>query len=121
MKYSTEFKRMQQLAGIQLNEIKVNNPLQKGPLSVEWNQLGKGYVYNGEEYETPQGFIFTYNSDDNTLESEIQYGDWGDDRDEAEAVIDPLLNELENDLDNNDVEYKILATSSAYLVTISFD
>jgi len=29
MKYSNEFKRMQQLAGIQLNEIKVNNPLDR--------------------------------------------------------------------------------------------
>ena len=96
--------------------------------SSNWSQLGDGFEFNGEEYETPQGFIFTYNSKNDTLESEIQYSDWGSNRDEAEAAIDPLLDELENVLKSNtaaqntfnDVEYKILATSYAYIVTISF-
>ena len=41
MKFSTEFKRMQQLAGIQLNEIKVNNPLDR----ILGNLTNYSYIY----------------------------------------------------------------------------
>jgi hypothetical protein len=121
-----EFLHMQKLAGIiteseyaaKLNENESNESL----FSNIWSQLGEGYEYNDGMYETPQGFVFSYDSEENALKAEIQYEDYGDDRDEGESVIDPLLDELRDDLDNKGIEseIKILATSYAYFVTIYF-
>jgi hypothetical protein len=111
-----EFKRMMKLAG--LTEIKVNKPKQFSYFSREWSQLGDGYEYSNGMYETPQGFIFSYNESDNTLNSEVRYEDYGDDRDEGEEYVDPLISALENDLDDKGLKYEILTTSYAYIITI---
>ena len=53
MKYSNEFKRMQQLAGIQLNEIKINNPITSLIPPSPWKDETETYYdEDDEEYTT---------------------------------------------------------------------
>jgi len=87
-----------------------------------WESLGEGYYKEDDVYYTPHGFQFDYNPETKTFSSEIQYSDYGDDREEGEAKIDPMLNELEDTLEEQsekkEFKWEIKTTSDAYSVFI---
>lgn len=112
---SEEFRRMQKLAGIQLNENEMES------FSPEkWTSLGPDFTFDEDDnlYIYKNSFIFSFNKEKNTLESEIQYLDFGDSRDEGEEIVDSLVDQLEQILNKNNFQYEILTTSSAYMFTI---
>ena len=63
-----------------------------------------------------QGFVFDNKGD--KLSTALVYTDYGSDREEGERALDPLVDELEKQLENAGAEYKITTTGRAYLVDI---
>ena len=63
-----------------------------------------------------QGFVFDNKGD--KLSAALVYDKYGSDREEGEKVLDPLVDELEKQLENAEAEYKITTTGRAYLVDI---
>jgi len=66
-----------------------------------------------------QGFVF--DNKGNKLSAALVYTDYGSDREEGERALDPLVDELEKQLENAGAEYKITTTGRAYLVDIMIE
>jgi hypothetical protein len=66
-----------------------------------------------------QGFVFDNKGD--KLSAALVYTDYGSDREEGEKALDPLVDELEKQLENAGAEYKITTTGRAYLVDIMIE
>jgi hypothetical protein len=93
------------------------------PESETWllvNELIANYGFDGSFedgiYTSPQGFKFKDMGD--KIVAELQYGDYGSSREESEAALDPLVGELEDELNRIEFPYKITTTSRAYFIAI---
>lgn len=94
------------------------------PESATWllvNELIAHYGFDGSFedgiYTSPQGFKFKDMGD--KIVAELQYGDYGSSREEGEAALDPLVGELEDELNRIGFPYKITTTSRAYFIAIN--
>jgi hypothetical protein len=129
--------RMQMLAGI-ITESQYKQKIKEeetpesdqydeyGAEAIEWVELGDNFKYNPKDHTfTWKSFVFL--NDDNTAinggsyTSEVQYTDYGNDRDEGEKVIDKMIDQLEKELEKGsqgDFGLNILAFSTHYELTI---
>jgi hypothetical protein len=128
-KMTQEQLRMQMLAGIITEgqyKAKLNEEDSMGGAPERWKNLNQNpssdfvrfyynekdntFVFKPDDYNLD--LVFSY--DGNTLSADFPYLDYGSNREEGEAVLDPVIDSLENVLASEGIKYEILTLSYQY-------
>ena len=101
------------------NKITRNSRLLKEETTMDRLEAHAGFDTEDGVIRSDQGFVFDNKGD--KISTALVYTDYGNDREEGERALDPLVDELEKQLENAGAEYKITTTGRAYLVDIMIE
>lgn len=101
------------------NKMTRNSRLLKEETTMDRLEAHAGFDTEDGVIRSDQGFVFDNKGD--KISTALVYTDYGSDREEGERALDPLVDELEKQLENTGAEYKITTTGRAYLVDIMIE